>query len=340
MTKLYAGIDLHSNNNVVVVIDAEGNEVYRKRLRNDLAVVEQSLWACAPKLVGVVVESTYNWYWLVDGLMACGYTLHLANTGAIQKYAGLKHADDNSDARWLAEMLRLGILPEGYIYPKEERAIRDLLRKRAHLVRQQTSNVLSIKNIVTRNTGISLGSSAIKKLSDDDVDGMFADANLALSIKASLRTQRVQSEQIAVIERTALSQVRLRDAYQNLLSIKGIGPVLALTIMLETGDIGRFPTVGDFASYTRCVGSAHFSNGKKKGKGNTKNGNRYLGWAFVEAANFAIRYEPLIQRYYHRRKDSGKNPASARGAVAHKLANACYHMLWEKTVFDVNRAFC
>jgi transposase len=340
MTKLYAGIDLHSNNNVIVIIDGEGREVYRKRLCNDFGAVEQSLSPYSKQLCGVVVESTYNWYWLVDGLMERAYTVHLANTGAIQKYTGLKHADDHSDACWLAEMLRLGVLPEGYIYPKEERAVRDLLRKRAHLVRQQTSNLLSIKNIVTRNTGVSPRSNVIKRLSDEDIDGLLSDTNVALSIRASARAQRVQSEQIAIIEKAVLAQVCLRDGYQNLLSVRGIGPVLALTIMLETGDIRRFPSVGDFASYARCVGSAHLSNGKKKGKGNTKNGNRYLGWAFVEAANFAIRYEPTIQRYYQRRKDCGKNPASARRAVAHKLANACYHMLLDGTVFDVNKAFC
>jgi len=309
-------------------------------LRNDLELVAQSLEAYRESLCGVVVESTYNWYWLVDGLMNLGHTLHLANTVAIQQYSGLKHSDDNSEARWLADMLRLGILPEGYIYPKEERAIRDLLRKRAHLVRQRTSNILSIKNILTRNTGVTLRSDAIKKLSDEEIDGLFSDGNIALSLKASARVLRVQSEQIALIEKAAVTQVRLRAAYRNLLSVIGIGEVLALTIMLEAGDIHRFPTVGDFASYARCVGSAHFSNGKKKGKGNTKNGNRYLAWAFAEAATFAIRYEPKIRRYYQRRTDTGKHISAARATVAHKLANACYHMLWENTLFDVNKAFC
>jgi transposase len=93
--------------------------------------------------MGFVVESTYNWYWLVDGLMEAGYRVHLAHPAAIQQYNGLKYTDDHSDARWLAHLLRLGVLPEGYIYPKAERAVRDLLRKRAHLVRQHTANVLS-----------------------------------------------------------------------------------------------------------------------------------------------------------------------------------------------------
>jgi transposase len=102
---------------------------------------------------GLVVESTYNWYWLVDGLMEADYRVHLANPAAIQQYTGLKYSDDHADARWLGHLLRLGVLPEGYIYPKADRAVRDLLRKRAYFVRQHTANVLSAQNIMVRNTG-------------------------------------------------------------------------------------------------------------------------------------------------------------------------------------------
>ena len=151
--KLYAGIDLHANNSVVVVIDEEDHILYQKRLRNELGELLAALARYQESLQGVVVESTYNWYWLVDGLMAAGHRVHLANTTAIEQYKGLKHTDDESDARWLAHLLRLGILPEGYIYPKAERAVRDLLRKRSQLVRQRTANLLSIQNLVTRNTG-------------------------------------------------------------------------------------------------------------------------------------------------------------------------------------------
>ena len=106
MKTLYAGIDLHSNNNVVVVTDAEDKVLYRKRLRNELDAVVGALSLFSDRVHGVVVESTYNWYWLVDGLMDHGYRVHLANTGAIQQYSGLKYANDVSDARWLARLLQ------------------------------------------------------------------------------------------------------------------------------------------------------------------------------------------------------------------------------------------
>ena len=338
MDILYGGIDLHSNNNVLVVTDDEDSVVYRKRLRNELDVVLDALSPFAKRLHGLVVESTYNWYWLVDGLMDHGHQVHLANTGAIQQYSGLKYGDDESDARWLAKLLRLNILPEGYIYPKEQRPLRDLLRKRGHLVRQRTANLLSIKNLFTRNTGRRLASSGIKRLTDADVDQMLPNADLALAVKSSVAVMQCLDTQIKMLEKVVLKRVRLRADFQRLLTVSGIGNILGLTIMLEAGDIGRFASVSHFASYARCVGSARISNGKKKGKGNTKNGNKYLGWAFIEAATFAVRHDDTIQRYYQRKKAKA-HLMVAKKAVAHKLARACYCMLRDQTDFDVDKAF-
>nr|VFJ95219.1 MAG: Transposase [Candidatus Kentron sp. LFY] len=131
--ELYGGIDLHSNNNVIVLVDGQDRTHYRRRLANDLELILEELAPYWDSLEGLVVESTYNWYWLVDGLIEAGCWVHLANTAAIVQYEGLKYADDDSDARWLAKLLRLGLLPVGYIYPKADRAIRDLLRKRGQL---------------------------------------------------------------------------------------------------------------------------------------------------------------------------------------------------------------
>lgn len=153
MDKLYGGLDLHANNSVVVVLDEQDQVLYHKRLPNELEKILQQLAPFRTQLQGLVVESTYNWYWLVDGLQEVGYVVHLANPAAMQQYAGLKYTNDDTDARWLAHLLRLGLLPTGYIYPKEDRAIRDLLRKRSHLVRQKTSNLLSVQNLLTRNIG-------------------------------------------------------------------------------------------------------------------------------------------------------------------------------------------
>lgn len=126
------------------MIDENDKIVYRKRLLCQLSIILDVLRPYQPMLVGIAIESTFNWYWLVDGLEQQNYSVHLVNTAAVKQYEGLKHGDDNSDALWLAHLLRLGILPTGYIYPKEKRAVRDLARKRSQLVQQRTTHVLSI----------------------------------------------------------------------------------------------------------------------------------------------------------------------------------------------------
>jgi transposase len=335
---LYGGIDLHANNCVVVVLDDQDRVVYEKRLSNYLEHLIEQLAPYHESIAGLVVESTYNWYWLVDGLMEAGYRVHLANTAAIQQYSGLKYSDDKSDARWLAHLLRLGVLPEGYIYPKKDRAVRDLLRKRSQLVQQKTANVLSIQNLMARNTGVSMSGNRIKQLQSETVSDVLGSAERALAVESTLVVMQCLAEQIGVVERAVKERVKLRPAFRQLLTVSGIGDILALTIMLETGDIGRFERVGNFASYCRCVDSQKLSNGKRKGKGNTKNGNAYLAWAFVEAANFAVRYNPQIKRYYQR-KTSKTNRVVAIKAVAHKLARACYYVMRDQVPFETAKAF-
>ena len=336
--KLYGAIDLHSTNNVTVVIDEQDRVVYQKRLPNDLALILRELSVYQTELRGIVVESTYNWYWLVDGLMEQGHKVRLANTAAIQQYEGLKYTDDHSDARWLAHLLRLEVLPEGYIYPRADRPVRDLLRKRSQLVRQRTTNLLSIQNLVTRNTGESLSANQIKGLDTQQVDELLPNRDLALAVKANLSVMCSADEQTEILERTVTQRAKLSPQFSFLKTVPGIGQILALTIMLETGDIRRFSSVGNFASYCRCVGSQKVSNGKKKGKGNTKNGNKYLAWAFVEAAHFAIQFNSKIKSFYQRKKAKTKVVVAIK-AVAHKLCRACYYILRDRVAFDVTKAF-
>jgi transposase len=135
-----------------------------------------------------------------------------------------------------------------------------------------------------------------------------------------------------------LQQGKLKPEFEQLKTTSGIGNILALTIMLETGDIRRFPKAGNFSSYCRSVEGKKISNGKQKGKGNRKNGNKYLAWAFMEGANFAIRYSPEIKKFYQR-KLARTNRISALNAVGHKLARACFYMMRDQVPFDVKKAF-
>jgi len=336
--KLYVGIDLHSNNSVVVIQNEKDQLIKRKRLENTLWTVLAFLEPYRDSIVGVVVESTYNWYWLVDGLQDHGYRVHLANTAAIQQYEGLKYGDDESDGRWLATLLRLGILPEGYIYPRQERSVRDLVRKRMQLVRNHTRHMLSIENLMARNTGKCMTANEVRNLTAERLEDLKLNPDLLLAMKTNVAVMRCLQEQIQLLEQTLLSRVRFRKEFKGLLTVSGIGRVLGLTIMLETGDITRFRDVGNYVSYCRCVNTVRLTNKKPKGKGNAKNGNKYLAWAFVEAATFAIRYNPWIRRFYQRKCAKTKRVVALK-AVAHKLARACYHIINDGSRFDVARAF-
>lgn len=336
--RVYVGIDLHSRNCFVVVISETGQVLYERRLLNDLGLILSELGPYRESCEGVVVESTFNWYWLVDGLMDAGYRVRLANPAGFQPYKGLKYSDDRSDARWLAEMLRLRVLPEGHIYPKEERAVRDLLRKRSQLVRQKVTHILSIQDLVSRNAGISLSANRVKAMTGWELRQLLPGALVARAAKSNLRMYRYLLKEIKDIEETVLGFVKDRPEWQQLLGVYGVGKVLGLTILLEAGDMDRFASAGHFASYCRCVGSERISNGKKKGKGNTKNGNRYLAWAFIEAANYAVMHYERANRFYQRKK-AKTNGVVAFKAVAHKLARACYHVLKERVPFQAERAF-
>ena len=300
--KLYTGLDLHSSNTYLGIEDEDGKRIFKKKLPNDREIILDTLKPYKEQIVGIVVESTYNWYWLVDALMAEGYTVHLANPAEIKKYTGLKYADDQHDAFWLAEMLRLGILPEGYIYPKEDRPVRDLLRKRMHLVKLRTSLIISLQNILSRNNGFKLKTSDIKALTEDRVTPYLAGSeDLVLAGSVSKESIDFLTRQIKKIEAVIEDRVELKPPYVKLQSIFGVGKILALTIMLETGPISRFAKVGNYVSYCRKVPSKWLSNDKIKGKGNKKSGNKYLAWAYSEAAESARRSYTQARTYYNRK---------------------------------------
>ena len=334
----FCGIDLHSNNSVVVITDEMDKRLVRRRCPNNLDTILNVLAPHKSELAAVVVESTYNWYWLVDGLMSAGFEVKLANTVAMKRYDGLKYSDDEDDAAHLAHLLRLGILPTGYIHPPAHRALRDLGRKRIQLVRSRTQHVLSVENIMARSFGSRESSNVIKRFTAEQVNSLGLIADVALAMKSNVAIISVLNTRIGLLEKRLLAGAKSLPEYVLLKTIPGIGEVLAIVILLETGDITRFAQVGNFASYARCVSSAHYSNGKKKGQGNTKNGNAYLVWAFIEAANFARRYCTEANAFYEKKK-ARTNAVLATKALAHKLARASYHILKDKRAFEVKRCF-
>ena len=336
--KAYAGIDLHSSNNYIGIINNQDKRLFSRRLPNCIDTIISALEPFQKSITGIAVESTYNWYWLVDGLQQAGYKLHLANPSAIQQYEGLKHTDDKWDSFWLAHMLRLGILPEGYIYPKKERPIRDLLRRRLFFVQKRTSHIQSLQSLYTRHLAGKISSNNIKKLKPRESDQLFKDPYVALAAKSNIEAIQFLTTKIRAMEKMILSKASVKKSFQVLTTTPGIGNILGLTIMLEVGNINRFPAAGNFASYCRCVKSIKTSNNKKKGQGNRKNGNKYLAWAYVEVAHLIIRHCPEANKFYQRKKAKA-NGALATKALANKLSRANFYMLRDQVGFDKEKLF-
>lgn len=340
MKGLYGGLDLHSRTTLIGILDEKFRRVYQKRVPNELTVILERLKPFKRYLHGIAVESTYNWYWLVDGLIASGYNVHLANPAAMaEKYDGCKFQDDKYSAFRLAEFLAMGNLRTGYIYPKDGRPIRDLFRKRLFLVNKNTSHILSLKSLIERTTGIRVKSETLKKISHEDLRNLLKNEYFHMRAMADVHCMKVLTSQIKSIEKQVRQSCLLKEPFHYLLSVTGIGDILAMTIMLEVGDLSRFQTAGDYCSYARCVPARKESAGKKKGEANRKNGNKYLSWAYAEAGHHARKNYPQIQKYYQRKVSKRNKPVAAR-AVACKLAKASYYVMRDRIEFDVKKLFC
>ena len=335
--ELYGGLDLHGDNVVCSLMDKDYRTVFERRLPNDMATVLEALEPYRKRLGGLAVESTFNWYWLVDGLQAQKYAVRLANPARMQENIGLKSANDKTDARFLAKQMVMGVLPEGYIYPKAERPVRDILRRRMRLVHMRTGEWLSLEGLVARHSGKDLGVQALQDLKDEELNELLGNDPMVLAAaQINYRHISFLAQEIRQIEKAVEPRVKLTDGYERLLDVPGIGRILTMTIMLETGPISRFPGPGNYASYCRAVKTEHTSNERKKGEGNSKSGNRYLAWAYVEAANFAVRYNPELRAWYQRKAARTKRVVALK-ALANKLAKACFFILRDGVDFDVKK---
>jgi len=235
-------------------------------------------------------------------------------------------------------MLALGILPEGYIYPRNERPVRDLLRRRSFLVKKRTSFLLAMRGAFECRSGSRTTCNEVKHWTSEEVEAFWDDPTVALGITCLLEPMKALDSQIRMLEKEILSHARLRDEFAPLLTVWGIGRILALTVMYEVGEIARFRKVGNFASYCRLVKTARLSAGKRKGSGNARNGNPYLSWAFSEAAHHANRHHPEAKKFVQR-KTSKTNGIVAIRALAHKLARASYYVMKDQVEFDPEKVF-
>jgi transposase len=290
------------------------------------------------RLEATAVESTYNWYWLVDGLRALKYPVVLANPAAMEQYSGVKHADDTNDAFFIAELLRLKILPTGHIYDPELRPVRDLLRRRLMLVHHRTALMLSFKSLYARTTGQEMTLSELKGLDIKAAQEIYE--HPANQLIAGMQIQQIEqlTQSVGKIEKAVLASARELPYYSKLASLPGVGKILGMTITMEVGEIKRFAGPGNFASYCRAVEAKRMSNSKQKGENNSKCGNKYLAWAFVEAANFARRYDEQCRKWFDKKAARTSNIIATK-ALACKLAKAAWYLMAQDANYDPKRMF-
>jgi len=336
--KFYCGVDLHARSMYVHIVDHKGKSVFDRDLTAD---PDEFLDAIKPYRKNIVVgcECMFAWYWLADLCEDQRLPFALGHALAMKHIHGGKAKSDKIDAGKLANMLRGGLFPLAYAYPRAKRQTRDLLRRRSFFVRQRGQ---LIAHIVNTNSQFNLPPLPKKlryaKNRTPELLDRFTDPSTRLMIGADLNLIDHYGEQIAELESYLIRSAKVDDAvtFGLLRTIPGIGPILGLILLYEIDQIARFPEVGNFLSYSRLVRCEHSSAGKVKGSGGKKMGNAHLKWAFSEAACLMIRSVPAVKSWLQRQeKKRGKRKALS--VLEAKIGRAVYH-LWRKQVpFDLKR---
>jgi len=333
--KFYCGIDLHATDCFMCVIDDKDTILLKEKVPNRLEGIVYRLSSFSPR-PSVVIESTLNWYWLVDGLQEAQFDVKLGHTLGLYMITGAKVKTDRRDAFTLARLLRLNAVPQAYIYPKDKRPLRDLLRRRNRLVFMRAEAYGTVRRVLLQHGLYGHSRCEIKQLSEQQIVEHFDDAAIRSTCLLELERIRFYSRQIKVVEDMILSSVVDEPGFELLQTIPGVGKILALTIFYEVGDIDRFESQKHFCSYARVVpGIAQSGSTSKRGRG-SKQGNAYLKWAFCQAAGLAIRYYSEVRRFRQRhlaRRRSKARKLISLSIVAHKLAIAAYYVLKHQVPF-------
>jgi transposase len=336
--RFYCGVDLHARTMYTHVVDANGKTVFDKDLSTDPAIFLDAITPFRPDLV-VGAECMFAWYWLADLCDDESIPFALGHALAMKHIHQGKAKSDRIDAGKLAGMLRGGLFPLAYAYPRAKRQTRDLLRRRSFFVRQRSQ---LIAHVVNTNTQFNLPPLA-KKLTyktnrSDDLVERFADPSTRLAVTADLGLIDAYDQQIADLERHLIKNAKVDDpvTFGLLRTVPGIGPILGLTLLYKIDAIARFPEPGNFLSYSRLVRCVHESAGKQKGSGGKKVGNAHLKLAFSEAACLMLR-SCLPVKSWMQRQQKKKGKRKALAILEAKLGRTVYH-LWHKQVpFDRKR---
>jgi len=335
--KYYCGIDLHARVMYVCILDSAGNVVFHK---NMAAGPEPLLRAIAPYRDDIVigVECIFTWYWLADLCARENITFALGHALYMKAIHGGKAKSDKIDSFKIATILRGGNFPVAYVYPREMRATRDLLRRRCHFARKRAALLAHIHMTASQYNLPPIEGRLSYKANRASVIEHFPDPQVQKSIAADLSVIDHYDELLNDLELHLVRSAKIHDAdtFHRLQSVPGIGKILGLVILYEIHDIDRFPTVQDFLSYARLVKCAHESAGKRKGYGGAKMGSVYLKWAFSEAATLFLRNNGLGQAFLARLEQKYGH-SKARTVLAHKLGRAVYFMLSRHAAFNLRK---
>jgi transposase len=337
--RFYCGVDLHARTMHVCVLDHDGQVVCDKKLP---CQPKAFLGAVAPFRGGLVVgvECMFAWYWLADLCQAERIPFVLGHALYMKAIHGGKAKNDRIDAGKIARLLRGGTFPLAYAYPRGMRETRDLLRRRTYLVRQRAELMthLQILNSQYNLAPFPKKLSVAANRAEMDIAQRFADPSVQKSAAADLAIIDALDAQIAEVELYLTRTAKVDDVqtFYRLRSIPGVGKTLALILLYELHDIGRFDHVGQFLSYARLVRCAHESAGKKKGAGGKKIGNAHLRWAFGEAACLFLRGSERAKAW-KQKQQAQRGEAKALAILAARLGRAVYHMLRKGEAFDEAR---
>ena len=334
--EFYAGVDLHSNCLHVCVIDSEGKKRLHRNFR--AAKLDQLINRLKPFQGSDLVlgcESTFNWYWLSDWCEEQQIPFLLGHAQYMKSIHGGKVKNDAIDSEKIAKLIRGGNFPTAFVYPKQWRATRDLMRRRTYFMRKRAELLGHIQLVYMQHNVPKPLANLGYKANRDAVDHCFEDPSTMLSVNVDVELIDKLDEQLKQLQTYLLRTAKGHDANTlfRLRTIPGIGEVLALTILYEIGSIERFHSVGDFLSYARLVRGSHTSNGKSCGKGNRKIGNAYLRWAFAEAASLCKRELSAAKEYVERLERTHGKPR-AMTMLSTKLGRAVYYMLKREEVFQ------
>jgi transposase len=336
----YAGIDLHARSMFTHILDSAGATVFERDLP---ATPDAFRNAIAPFRAGLVVgvECMFAWYWLADLCEDEAIPFTLGHALYMKAIHGGKAKNDRIDAAKIAGLLRGGMFPMAYVYPRAKRATRDLLRRRCFFVNQRSQLIAHVVNTNSQYNHPPLTARLCYPGNrTDDIAERFVDPATQLSVRADLKLIDDFDAQIDDIERVVQKTAKIDDPVSLgfLRTIPGIGKILSLVMLYEIDRAERFPEVGNFLSYARLVRCEHESAGKKKGSGGKKIGNAHLKWAFSEAACLMLRAMPDAKKWMQR-QERKRGKKKALSVLEAKIGRTVYHLLRKQQAFDAKRFF-